>query len=371
MIPLVDLKAQYKNIKEEVLECVQDVFENSQFILGPHVANFEKSFQEYCQAPLPAVAVNSGTSALHLAMLASDVGLGDEVITVPMTFIATVSAIRYTGAKPVFVDIDPKTWNMDADALEVAVTERTKAIVPVHMHGRVCDMSAIRAVAEKYNLVVIEDAAQAHGAEYKGARAGSLADFSCFSFYAGKNLGAYGEGGAVFAQSMERHKKISMLRDWGSEQKYLHELQGYNYRMEGVQGAVLGVKMKYLDKWTDLRGQHAGYYSKRLKNLDLILPEPVSEGDRHAWHIYCIKTQARDQILKEMHSRQIGVGMHYPIPLHLQPCMRDLGYSEGDFPHSEEFCKTCLSLPLFPELEKSQLDQVCNTLEEICHDLIT
>ncbi|MEM9332396.1 MAG: DegT/DnrJ/EryC1/StrS family aminotransferase [Pseudomonadota bacterium] len=364
-IPLVNLGAQYQSIKEEILAAVEDVMENSQFILGPKVAAFEAAFQEFCQGTNPAVAVNSGTSALHLALLAAGIGEGDEVITTPMTFIATASAIRYTGAKPVFVDIDPQDWTINPENIEAAITPKTKALMPVHIHGRVCDMRAIQEIADRHDLIVIEDAAQAHGGEFQGQRAGSMGDFSGFSFYAGKNLGAYGEGGAAFAKDPEHHKTLRMLRDWGSEEKYVHKLLGYNYRMEGIQGAVLGVKMQYIEEWTTKRGQHANSYSSLLKESGLTLPAEVRNGDRHAWHIYAVLVENRDMVLGKLHEAKIGAGIHYPIPLHLQPCFSDLGYKQGDFPITEHVMARCLSLPLFPELTAENIEYTSHKLIEI------
>ena len=271
MIPFVDLKAQYHSIKEEVHAAIADVLENSSFVLGKHVAAFEEEFAAYCQSPT-AIGVNSGTSALHLAMLAAGIGPGDEVITVSMTFVATVAAIGYTGARPVFVDVDPVSYTMDPAKIEAAITARTKAIVPVHLYGQPADMDPILEIARRHNLVVIEDAAQAHGAEYKGRRAGSMGDLGCFSFYPGKNLGAYGEGGAIVTANPEYTRTIRMLRDWGAEKRYHHVLKGYNYRLEGIQGAILRVKLRKLDEWTACRQAHAREYTRLLEGTGLVPP---------------------------------------------------------------------------------------------------
>ena len=271
MIPFVDLKTQYASIKDEVITAIQGVLETCQFTLGPEVTAFETEFAAYCQAR-HGIGVNTGTSALHLALLAANVGPGDEVITVPFTFVATVSAVCYTGAKPVFVDIDPRTFNIDANLIEAAITERTKAIVPVHLYGQPADMDPILEVARRNGLAVIEDACQAHGAEYKGRRAGSLGDMGCFSFYPGKNLGAYGEGGMVVTDNPEHARTIRMLRDWGAERKYHHVLKGYNYRMEGIQGAVLRVKLRHLESWTDRRRRAAARYDWLLAGSGVRIP---------------------------------------------------------------------------------------------------
>src|SRR3972149_734133 len=263
MIPFIDLKAQYSSIKEEVNIAITKVLESSQFVLGDEVSGFEKEFANYSGAKF-GVAVNSGTSALHLALLAAGIGKNDEVITVPFTFVATAAAICYTGAKPVFVDIEPRSYTMDVNQIEDSITERTKAILPVHLYGHPADMDPIMKIAKQYGLIVIEDAAQAHGAEYKGRRAGSIGDMGCFSFYPGKNLGAYGEGGMVTTNNPEYNRTLRMLRDWGSEKKYHHDLKGYNYRMESFQGAILSVKMKFVEQWTDARRAHGKYYGELI-----------------------------------------------------------------------------------------------------------
>src|SRR4051812_8548234 len=270
-VPLVDLKQQYRNIKTEVLSAIAEVLESSQFVLGKEVAAFEDEFADYCNVRY-AVATNTGTSALHLALLAGGIGPGDEVITVPFTFVATTAAIGYTGARPVFVDIDPVTYTMDPAQIEAAITPRTKAILPVHLFGQPADMDPICALARRYNLLIVEDAAQAHGAEYKGRRCGSIGDLACFSFYPGKNLGAYGEGGIVITNNAEFTRTIRMVRDWGAEKKYQHVIKGFNYRMEGVQGAILRIKLRYLEEWTEARKKVALYYSQSLGESGLTLP---------------------------------------------------------------------------------------------------
>ena len=308
MIRYVDLKAQYHGIKEEIDSAVMSVLESTQFVLGKEVASFEEEFADYCQVK-HGVAVNSGTSALHLAFLAAGIGPGDEVITVPNTFIATVAAICYTGATPVFVEMDEKSFTMDPQKIEAAITNRTKAIVPVHLFGQMADMDPIMTIARKHNLLVIEDAAQAHGAEYKGRRAGSIGDLGCFSFYPGKNLGAYGEGGLVTTNNPEYVKTMRMLRDWGAETKYYHDLKGYNYRMEGMQGAILRVKLRHLEKWIEARRAHAALYTSLLKGSSVAPPQEMDYA-HHVYHLYVIRTPQRDALQKALQSKDIQNGIH-------------------------------------------------------------
>ncbi len=363
MIPFVDLKAQYRSIKDEVNTAIQGVIERCEFTLGSEVAAFEKEFAGYCQVE-HGIGVNTGTSALHLALLAAGVGKGDEVITVPFTFVATVSAIDYTGATPVFVDIDPKTFTMDVNAIEAAITEKTKAIIPVHLYGQPADMDPILEIARKHNLVVIEDACQAHGAEYKGRRAGSMGHMGCFSFYPGKNLGAYGEGGMVVTNDSEFTRTIRMLRDWGAEKKYQHVLKGYNFRLEGIQGAVLRVKLKYLEGWTEARRAAAARYDSLLAGTGV--PTPYARPDvRHVYHLYAIRTQNRQAWQDALLAQGIQTGIHYPTPVHLLPAFADLGYQAGQFPHSEQAANEVLSLPMFPELTAVQCERVAQAVQEL------
>ncbi|HEY8158385.1 MAG TPA: DegT/DnrJ/EryC1/StrS family aminotransferase [Methylobacter sp.] len=360
MIPFVDLKAQYAGIKDEVNVAIQGILESCQFTLGSEVAAFEEEFATYCQAQY-GIGVNTGTSALHLALLAAGIGPGDEVITVPFTFVATVAAIHYTGATPVFVDIDPRTFTIDVKAIEGAITERTKAILPVHLYGQPADMDPILDIAKRHGLIVIEDAAQAHGAEYKGKRVGSLGDMGCFSFYPGKNLGAYGEGGMVVTSNAEYTRTIRMLRDWGAEQKYHHVLKGYNFRLEGIQGAVLRVKLRHLEKWTEARRAAASHYDELLADSGVQTPEAMPYA-RHVYHVYAIRTQQRSEWQQALQAKGIQTGIHYPIPVHLLPAYADLGYSEGDFPHSEQAANEVLSLPMFAELSRAQCQEVCEAV---------
>jgi dTDP-4-amino-4,6-dideoxygalactose transaminase len=361
MIPFVDLKVQYHSIKPEIDQAVLSVLESSQFVLGSEVAAFEKDFAQYCQRDF-ALGVNSGTSALHLALLAAGVGPGDEVITVSFTFVATVAAICYTGATPVFVDIQPDSFTMDPAKVEAAITAKTKAIIPVHLYGQMADMDPILEIARKHNLVVIEDAAQAHGAEYKGQRAGSLGDMGCYSFYPGKNLGAYGEGGAIVTNNAEYTRKIKMLRDWGAEKKYQHVLKGFNYRMEGMQGAILRIKLGHLEEWTEQRRANAGMYQDELKGAKVAIPKEMT-GMRHVYHVFAVRSQNREGLQQQLQNDGIQTGIHYPIPVHLLPAYSDLGYTRGDFPQSEKAADEVLSLPMFAELSADCIKQVATAIK--------
>lgn len=361
MIPFLDLKAQYQSIKKEIDEAISNVLESTQFVLGNEVAAFENEFAIYCNARY-GIGVNSGTSALHLALLAAGVGAGDEVITVPFTFVATVAAISYTGAKPVFVDIEPDSFTIDVKQIEKAITQQTKAILPVHLYGQPVDMDPILEIAQRYDLTVIEDAAQAHGAEYKGRRVGSIGDLGCFSFYPGKNLGAYGEGGMVVTNNENYVHTIKLLRDWGQERKYHHVLKGYNYRLEGIQGAILRVKLRHLEAWTKARQSHAKQYDEQLANSGVQIPNVMSYS-HHVYHIYAVRTNQRDTLQQQLQQQQIQTGIHYPIPVHLMPAYADLGYQVGDFPQSELAAKEVLSLPMYAELSNLAIEQVCGSIQ--------
>jgi dTDP-4-amino-4,6-dideoxygalactose transaminase len=363
LIPFLDLKAQYRQIKPEIDAAVARTIESAQFVLGPEVAAFEERFATYCKVE-HCYAVNSGTSSLHLALLAAGVGPGDEVITVSMTFVATTAAILYSGAKPVFVDVDPVTWTMDSGLIEAAITARTKAIMPVHLHGLMADMDPIMEIARRHGLVVIEDAAQAHGAEYKGRRAGSIGDLGCFSFYPGKNLGAYGEGGAVVTNQAELGRRISLLRDWGQESKYNHVMPGYNYRMDGIQGAVLNVKMNYIEAWTEARRSVAQQYDRLLEKYPCTRPAPPPYS-RHVYHVYALGLAQRDDAQKALQAAGIGAGIHYPVPVHLQKAYASLGHAAGDFPITEKLADQFLSLPIYAELLPEQVSEVAIELEKV------
>lgn len=348
MIPFLDLKAQYRQIKPEIDAAVARVVSSGHFVLGPEVTAFEGRFAAYCTTA-HCRAVSSGTSALHLALLAAGVGAGDQVITVSMTFVATTAAILYSGARPVFVDVDPVTWTMDPGLIEAAITPRTKAILPVHLHGLMADMDPIMAIARRHGLVVIEDAAQAHGAEYHGRRAGSIGDLGCFSFYPGKNLGAFGEGGAVVTDRSEFARRVSLLRDWGQEAKYDHAIPGYNYRMDEIQSAVLNVKLDYIERWTEARRSLAERYNALLSDLPFGRPHPPRHA-RHVYHVYAIRLDGRDDALKQLRDAGIGAGIHYPVPVHLQRAYAELGYRAGDLPVTEMLANDFLSLPIYPEM---------------------
>jgi dTDP-4-amino-4,6-dideoxygalactose transaminase len=362
VIPFVDLKSQYLSIKDEVDAAVLKVLDSTQFILGDEVASLEKEFADYAQSNF-GIALNTGTSALHLALLAAGIGAGDEVITVPFTFVATVAAICYSGAKPVFVDVDPVTYTIDVTQIEKAITANTKAILPVHLYGQAADMDPILEIARRHGLTVIEDAAQAHGAEYKGQRVGSIGDIGCFSFYPGKNLGAYGEGGMAVTSNPEYNHTMRMLRDWGQERRYQHVLKGYNYRMDGIQGAILRVKMGYIEKWTEARITHAGLYNQLLLNCGLVLPTALPQN-RHVYHIYAVQTPEREVLQQRLQEKGIQTGIHYPIPVHLQLAHADLGHKIGDFPCSEAAANRVLSLPMYPELSPEQINIVGAAVRE-------
>jgi dTDP-4-amino-4,6-dideoxygalactose transaminase len=349
-------------MKPEIDAAVGRVIDSAQFVLGPEVDAFEDRFAAYCGVKY-CTALNSGTSALHLALLASGIGSGDEVITVSMTFVATTAAILYCGAKPVFVDVDPDTWTMAPKLIEAAITPRTKAILPVHLHGLMADMDPIMELARRHELVVIEDAAQSHGAEYKGRRAGSIGDIGCFSFYPGKNLGAYGEGGAVVSNNPELAKKMVLLRDWGQESKYNHVVAGYNYRMDGIQGAVLNVKMQYIETWTEARRVVACHYDRLLAKSSCNRPA-LPPHCRHVYHVYAIELSHRDDVQKALHAAGIATGIHYPVPVHLQKAYADLKYKLGDFPVTEALADRFLSLPIYAELRPEQVAEVVLALEK-------
>ena len=360
MIPFLDLKTQYLGIKEEIQLAINSVLESNQFVLGSEVHSFEEEFSAYCQVG-QGIGVNSGTSALHLALLAAGIGPGDEVITVPNTFVATVAAICYTGARPVLVDIDPQSFNIDVSKIENAITDRTKAILPVHLYGQPADMDPIMEIAKKHRLLVIEDAAQAHGAEYRGRRVGSIGDMACFSFYPGKNLGAYGEGGMVVTNNVTYARTLRVLRDWGAEKKYHHDLIGYNYRLEGLQGAVLRVKLRYLEAWTEARRACAGEYRRLLADSKVRVPQEITYA-RHVYHIFAIRVDDRDSLQAHLLAKGIQTGIHYPIPVHLQKGYAHLGYQKGDFPEAERCAGEILSLPIFPEMTNIQVKEVVDAI---------
>jgi dTDP-4-amino-4,6-dideoxygalactose transaminase len=362
-VPLADLKAQYHQIRDEVLQALNEVAEGSSFVLGPKVAQFEKAFASYVGAK-HAIGVNSGTSALHLALIAAGVKPGDEVISIPMTFIATSWAISYAGATPVYVDVDPETCTLDVRKVEAAVTKKTKAILPVHLYGQMADMGPLMELSRRLGIPVIEDAAQAHGARYDGHNAGTIGQSGCFSFYPGKNLGAYGEAGAITTNDDQIAARCRSLRDHAQTQRYHHDEIGFNYRMEGFQGAVLGIKLKHIEAWTEGRIRLANRYLSLLKDLPIQLPV-VKANRRHVWHLFVCLHPERDRIRAELEQLGIQTGLHYPIPLHLQKAYAHLGYKQGDFPVSERVGRECFTLPLFPEMTAQQQDAVVEGLRKV------
>ena len=362
-VPFLDLKRQYNGIKDEIKSEIDIVLDNCSYILGSKAAEFEEKFAKFCNTKY-VIGVNSGTDALLLALKAYDIGIGDEVILPVNTFIATAEAVSHSGAKPVFVDMDPKTYNIDAKKISGRITGKTKAIIPVHLYGQMADMDEIMNIAKKHNLIVIEDACQAHGAEYKGEKAGSIGNIGCFSFYPGKNLGAYGDAGACVTNDEKIVEKIKKLRDHGSSVKYHHEYIGYNSRLDGIQGAVLSVKLKHLPKWLEQRRKNAQLYNKYLGGSSIITPFEPS-WSKAAYHLYVIQTDNRDAVMKKLSEKKIACMIHYPIPIHMQKAYSFSGYKEGDFPEAEKYAKKIISLPMCPELTEEQIKFVCEQLKEI------
>lgn len=361
-IPLVDLKRQYQNIKDEVQAAIIPLMENASFILGKEVEDFEKEFALFCGTKY-AIGTSSGTSALHLALLACGIKAQDEVITTPYTFTATAEAILYVGARPVFVDINPRDYNIDVKGIEEKITPKTKAILPVHIYGHPADMDPVLKLAKQHSLKVIEDAAQAHGAEYKGKRVGSLGDAGCFSFYPGKNLGAFGDGGAVVTNNKDIADKIKLLHNHGrGEDRYGHLVAGYNYRLDTLQAAVLRIKLRYLPDWNQKRRELAQSYNKIFSEVKLTTPLEQDYA-QCVYHLYVIQIEDRDGLQKHLQAKEIATAAHYPLPLHLQKAYLHLGYHPGEFPVSEACAKRVLSLPLFPELTQEELAIVARTVK--------
>jgi dTDP-4-amino-4,6-dideoxygalactose transaminase len=362
-VPLSDLHAQCAPLRDEIMASFGEVLDSAAYVLGPKVAQFEKDFAAYVGSRF-CVAVNSGTSALHLALICAGVGSGDEVITVPMTFIATSWAVSYCGATPAYVDIDPVSYTMDVDKVERQITRRTKALLPVHLYGQTADMEGLQDISRRHGIPLIEDAAQSHGGRYHGRAAGTMGLCGCFSFYPGKNLGAAGEGGAIVTDNADVAARLRSLRDHAQAKRYHHGEIGFNYRMDGVQGAVLGIKLKHLERWTATRRALAVRYRELLDGSSLQLPveEP---GRRHVWHLFVATHPDRDRIRAELELRGIQTGLHYPVPLHLQPAYAHLRYREGDFPVAERVARECLTLPLFAEMTAAQQTAVADALGEI------
>ena len=360
-IPFVDLKTQYQDIKEEVLSEIEQALDGMQLFLGKNVQTLETEFADFCNTDF-AIGVGSGTDALHIALRAHGIGPGDEVITVSHTFIATVEAIILAGAKPVFVDICPDTFNMDASQIEKMITSRTKAIIPVHIYGQPADMDPILELAKTYNLKVIEDSCQAHGAEYKGRRTGSLGDTGCFSFYFSKNLGAYGEAGIITTSDPDIARQCRMIRDHGSSAKYQHSVIGFNGRLDELQAAVLRIKLPHLEAWTENRRNLAQAYNASLSE-GIIAPQEKSWA-RHVYHLYVVRTSEREELREWLASKDIGVGMHYPVPVHLQEAWRNYGGEDYSLPVTEQITGEILSLPMYPEMSTGDVDYVCDLIRE-------
>lgn len=362
-IPYLNLAAQIQSLRPEIEAAINRTLDHCSFCLGPDVARFETDFARFIGAK-HCVGFNSGTSALHVALRLLNIGPGDEVITTPFTFIATSWAVAYVGARPVYVDIEDATFNLDAALIERAITPRTRAILPVHLYGQPFDVDAVQAVCRRYQLPMIEDAAQAHAAKYKGAMAGTFGAMSCFSFYPGKNLGACGEGGALLipADRADWDRRARALREHGASVRYLHDEVGYNYRMEGFQGAILGVKLKHLQEWTAKRRRVAHLYNQLLADTPLQLPREAAYAES-AWHLYVVRHPRRDELKQYLEANGIGCALHYPLPLHLQKAMAWLGYQEGDFPVAEKAARQCLSLPIYPELNDDQIERVAGVIK--------
>jgi len=359
-VPFVDLAAQYSTIADEINETTSRIIQKADFILGREVRLFEEEFAAFSEARY-AVGVDSGTSALELALRAYGIGPGDEVITAANSFIASALAISHAGATPVLADVDPFTHTIDVTGIERAITSRTKAIIPVHLYGHPAHMDPIRQIAEQHGLIVIEDACQAHGARYKGRRAGSLGHAAAFSFYPGKNLGAYGDGGMVVTNDADIRKRLEMLRNYGQEEKYHHLTQGFNRRLDTLQAAVLRVKLKYLEKWNAARRWQAELYHRLLAGTELVLPSEAV-GAQSVWHLYVIRTEHRDKLKQYLASRGIAAGIHYPVPIHLQPAYKNLGYKRGSFPVTEQYAQRILSLPIYAELTPELIEYVSKSI---------
>jgi len=379
-VPFIDFSEQYQAIKDQIDRGLKSVFEKGNFILGEEEKEFEAQFAQFCDTKY-AIGVNSGTDALYLALGALNVSVGDEVIIPTFTFIATALCISYTGAKPVFVDIEEETYNIDAQKLEEAITEKTKAIILVHLYGQPANVDEILAIAQKRNITIIEDACQAHGATYKGKKTGSLGNIGCFSFYPTKSLGAFGDGGIVVTNDNEINEKIQMLRDYGRKGRYEHKIKGYNSRLDTVQAVILSAKLKYLDEWNKMRSIQAAYYCQQLKDIPGVIIPMIKEDRMHVFQTFAIrvfdpdtpngsklqlKCWDRNTLCDKMKEKGVSVLIHYPIPIHLQEAYADCGHQKGDFPVSEKIADEILSLPMFPHISKEQIDYVCASLKELC-----
>jgi dTDP-4-amino-4,6-dideoxygalactose transaminase len=361
-IPYFDLPAQIRSIRPDLEAAIGRSLDNCTFCLGPDVAQFETDFARFCGVK-HCIGFNNGTSALHVAMRLLNLGPGDEVITTPFTFVASSWAISYVGARPVFVDIDDASFNLDPELVEKAITPRTRALLPVHLYGNPADLGPLKKICGKHNLALVEDAAQAHGAKYRGEPVGSFGQMSSFSFYPGKNLGACGEGGALVTDNDAFAGRARALRDHGSTQRYYHDEIGYNYRMEGIQGAVLGVKLRHLESWIRERRRVARRYGELLAGTPLQLPYQTKDAES-AWHLYVVRHARRDELKRHLEANHVGCGMHYPLPLHLQKAFAHLGYKPGDFPVAEKAGRECLSLPIYPELTEEQIQRVTAVIQD-------
>ncbi|MEJ2725048.1 MAG: DegT/DnrJ/EryC1/StrS family aminotransferase [Deltaproteobacteria bacterium] len=362
-VPFLDLKTQFREIEHEVLPMVKEAMENAAFIGGPQVLGFEREFAAFCDSK-HCVGVNSGTDALRFALLAAGVGPGDEVITVSHTFIATTEAVSQVGARPVFVDIRPDTYNIDANKIEEVITPNTKAIIPVHIYGQPADMNGVMEIAGKHNLTVIEDACQAHGALHRNRKAGSIGRVGCFSFYPGKNLGAYGEGGAVVTQDSDIAQRIRMIRDHGQGKKYFHDVEGYNGRLDAIQAGVLRIKLKRLDDWNKARRRNASYYDHLLSEIPGVTTPAQADDTVSVYHLYVILVDDREGLQRYLGEKGVGTGLHYPLPLHVQKAYAHLDYKKGDFPVTESVASRLLSLPMFPELTREQIEYVAECIKQ-------
>jgi dTDP-4-amino-4,6-dideoxygalactose transaminase len=362
IIPIVSLEKQYLSIKNEIDNAIRDVFESNQFILGRQVELFEKEFASYCGTKF-AVGVGSGTEALHLSLIALGIGSGDEVITVSNTAVFTVSAISFANAEPVFVDIDSRYYTINPGKIEKAITSKTKVILPVHLYGQCADMDKILEIAQKYNLKILEDACQAHGAEYKGKKAGSIGDLGCFSFYPSKNLGAYGDGGIIITNNSELAEKLKMLRNGGQEKRYYHKIKGFNSRLDEIQAAILRIKLKQLDEWNKKREKLANFYNNLITNKNVIKPQTANKC-KHVYHLYVIRHKKRNELQKYLQNNNIFTQIHYPIPVHLQEAYKHLRIGKGSFSITEQYANEILSLPMFPELTEEKVKVVANKINE-------
>lgn len=368
-IPLVDLRAQFAPLKEEIFKSWEEVLNSMRLFLGPNVQAFEKEFAEYCGAGY-SIGVSDGTSAIHLALRACQIGPGDEVITVSHTFIATVEAILLAGARPVFVDIDPQTYTMDPALIEAAITPQTRAIIPVHLYGQCADMDPILEIAGRHGLYVIEDACQAHGATYKGRRAGSMGTLGAFSFYFSKNLGGYGEGGMVTTNDPEMNRRVRKIRDHGSEVRYYHEELGWNGRLDELQAAALRIKLRHLESWNEQRQQNAATYAAALQGLDVVTPL-AADHNRHVYHLYVIRSAQREALRQHLNDLGIGTGIHYPVPVHLQKACEAYSAGVGSLPVTESVVGEILSLPMYAELTQEQIERVAAEIRNFLSEPVT